>query len=172
MAFLKKIYYNLLGDTMHSKKLICDILIYINQNINKNITIDELSNIFFFDKYYIMKLFKKELNITIINYINAMRVYNSLKDFKYNNNIIRIALNNGFNSIEYFSEIFKNILRISPREYKYFIKRNNKLSLNKIIEIKISITNLQYLKDKTNKYINNRKPEQAKVKVLSIFNTK
>ena len=40
------------------------------ENINKNITIDELSNIFFFDKFYIMKLFKKELNITIINYIN------------------------------------------------------------------------------------------------------
>ena len=157
---------------MHSKKLICDILIYINQNINKNITIDELSNIFFFDKYYIMKLFKKELNITIINYINAMRIYNSLKDFKYNNNIMRIALNNGFNSIEYFSETFKNVLKISPREYKYFIKRNNKLTLNKIIDIRISIANLQYLKDKTNKYINNRPPEETKVKILSIFNTK
>ena len=157
---------------MHSKKLICDILIYINQNINKNITIDELSNIFFFDKYYIMKLFKKEINITIMNYINAMRIYNSLKDFKYNNNIIRIALNNGFNSIEYFSETFKNVLKISPREYKYFIKRNNKLTLNKIIDIRISIANLQYLKDKTNKYINNRPPEETKVKKLSIFNTK
>jgi AraC-like DNA-binding protein len=157
---------------MHSKKLICDILIYINQNINKNITIDELSNIFFFDKFYIMKLFKKELNITIINYINAMRIYNSLKDFKYNNNIMRIALNNGFNSIEYFSETFKNVLKISPREYKYFIKRNNKLTLNKIIDIRISIANLQYLKDKTNKYINNRPPEETKVKILSIFNTK
>lgn len=157
---------------MHSKKLICDILIYINQNINKNITIDELSNIFFFDKFYIMKLFKKELNITIINYINAIRIYNSLKDFKYNNNIMRIALNNGFNSIEYFSETFKNVLKISPREYKYFIKRNNKLTLNKIIDIRISIANLQYLKDKTNKYINNRPPEETKVKMLSIFNTK
>ena len=157
---------------MHSKKLICDILIYINQNINKNITIDELSNIFFFDKFYIMKLFKKELNITIINYINAIRIYNSLKDFKYNNNIMRIALNNGFNSIEYFSETFKNVLKISPREYKYFIKRNNKLTLNKIIDIRISIANLQYLKDKTNKYINNRPPEETKVKILSIFNTK
>jgi AraC-like DNA-binding protein len=85
---------------------------------------------------------------------------------------MRIALNNGFNSIEYFSETFKNVLKISPREYKYFIKRNNKLTLNKIIDIRISIANLQYLKDKTNKYINNRPPEETKVKILSIFNTK
>ena len=70
---------------MYSNKLICDILDYIDININKEITIEELSNLFFFDRYYIMKLFKKELNITIINYIKSMRIYNSLKDYKYNN---------------------------------------------------------------------------------------
>ena len=86
---------------MHSKKLICEILDYINNNINKEITIEELSNIFYFDKYHIMKLFKKELSITIINYINIMRIYNSLKEYKYHDQIIRIALNNGFNSLEY-----------------------------------------------------------------------
>ena len=114
--------YNELGDNMHSKKLICDILEYIDNNINKEITIDELSYIFFFDKYYIMKLFKKELKITIVNYINSMRVYNSLKEYKYDNQIMRIALNNGFNSLEYYSETFKQTTKVSPREYKYFVK--------------------------------------------------
>jgi AraC-like DNA-binding protein len=154
---------------MYSKKLICDILEYIDNNINKNISIDELSNIFFFDKYYIMKLFKKELNITIINYINSMRIYNCLLDFKYDNQIIRIALKNGFNSLEYFSETFRNILKVSPREYKHFIKRTNKLSLETIINIRISLSNLQYLKDKTTTYKNNRKPNTNKVKSLTIF---
>lgn len=154
---------------MYSKKLICDILEYIDNNINKNISIDELSNIFFFDKYYIMKLFKKELNITIINYINNMRIYNCLLDFKYDNQIIRIALKNGFNSLEYFSETFRNILKVSPREYKHFIKRTNKLSLETIINIRISLSNLQYLKDKTTTYKNNRKPNTNKVKALTIF---
>ena len=72
MVFIYKICYNELGDIMHSKKLICDILEYIDNNINKEITIEELSNIFYFDKYYIMKLFKKELKITVINYINSI----------------------------------------------------------------------------------------------------
>lgn len=154
---------------MHSKKLICDILEYIDNNINKEITIEEISQIFFFDKYYIMKLFKKELKITIINYINSMRIYNSLKDYKYNNQVIRIALNNGFNSLEYYSETFKNILKVSPREYRYFIQRNSNLSLEKIVTIRIGLSNLQFLKDQSTIYKRNRPPEKIKIKTLSIF---
>lgn len=154
---------------MHSKKLICDILKYINNNINKEITIEELSNIFFFDKYYIMKLFKKEIGITIINYINSMRIYNSLKDYRYDEQIIRIALNNGFNSLEYYSETFKNTIKVSPRIYKSFVNRKTNISLDNIMTIRISLSNLQYLKDKTTSYINNRPPEKPKVKTLTIF---
>ena len=154
---------------MHSKKLICEILDYINNNINKEITIEELSNIFYFDKYYIMKLFKKELSITIINYINIMRIYNSLKEYKYDDQIIRIALNNGFNSLEYYSETFKNIIKVSPREYKNFVRRKTNISLDKIMTIRISLSNLQYIKDKTKSYLNNKPPEKPKIKSLSII---
>lgn len=154
---------------MYSKKLVCDILEYINNNINKEISIEELSNIFFFDRYYIMKLFKKELGITIINYINSIRIYNSLKDYKYNDSIIRIALNNGFNSLEYYSETFKAILKVSPREYKYFLNRKTNISLDKIINIRISLSNLQFLKDKSKIYLNNRPADKTKIKTLSIF---
>ena len=154
---------------MHSKKLICEILDYINNNINKEITIEELSNIFYFDKYHIMKLFKKELSITIINYINIMRIYNSLKEYKYDDQIIRIALNNGFNSLEYYSETFKNIIKVSPREYKNFVRRKTNISLDKIMTIRISLSNLQYIKDKTKSYSNNKPPEKPKIKSLSIF---
>ena len=154
---------------MHSKKLICEILDYINNNINKEITIEELSNIFYFDKYYIMKLFKKELSITIINYINSMRIYNSLKEYKYDDQIIRIALNNGFNSLEYYSETFKNIIKVSPREYKNFVRRKTNISLDKIMTIRISLSNLQYIKDKTKSYLNNKPPGKPKIKSLSIF---
>ena len=67
MAFTLKTWYNDLGDIMFSNELVCNILDYINNNINKEITIDELSYLFFFDKTYIMKRFKKELNIQFIN---------------------------------------------------------------------------------------------------------
>lgn len=47
---------------MFSNDLVCNIIEYINNNINKEITIDELSLLFYFNKTYIMKRFKKESN--------------------------------------------------------------------------------------------------------------
>ena len=60
---------------MFSNELVCNSLEYINKNIKKEITIDELSSIFFFDKTYIMKRFKRELNLSIHEYINTIRIY-------------------------------------------------------------------------------------------------
>jgi YesN/AraC family two-component response regulator len=63
---------------MYSNKLICEILIYIDKNIKNKITIEELENKFFYNRYYIMKLFKKEIGLTIVEYINSIRIYNSI----------------------------------------------------------------------------------------------
>ena len=46
---------------MYSNELICDILNYIDVNINKKITIVELYLKFYYNRYYIMKLFNKEI---------------------------------------------------------------------------------------------------------------
>ena len=103
---------------MFSNDLVCNIIEYLNNNINKEITIDELSLLFYFDKSYIMRRFKKELNISIHEYINTTRIYNSLKYFKDDNYILSIAFKNGFNSLEYFSEVFKKNMGVSPNIYK------------------------------------------------------
>lgn len=54
------------GDVMFSNDLVCNLIEYVNNNINKEITIDELSLLFYFNKTYIMKKFKSELNISIL----------------------------------------------------------------------------------------------------------
>ena len=50
---------------MFSNDLVCDILEYIDNNLYCEISIDLLSSIFCYDKYYIMKLFKRETGISI-----------------------------------------------------------------------------------------------------------
>ena len=154
---------------MHSKKLICDILEYIDNNINKEITIEELSNIFYFDKYYIMKLFKKELKITIINYINSIRIYNSLKDYKYDNQIMRIALNNGFNSLEYYSEVFKSFLGVSPTIYKKYIS-GDEVNVEDVILLRNSIMGISKYKTFISNYRNGIKLEEDKGICLTLYN--
>lgn len=144
---------------MFSNELVCNIIEYINKNINKEITIDELSSIFYFDKTYIMKRFKRELNLSIHEYINDMRILNSLSLYEYDNYILSISLNNGFNSIEYYSETFKKIIGVSPIIYKRFINRNPSVKYKDIDTILMSVNNLSNIKNKINRYLSNRKPK-------------
>ena len=77
------------------KEVIYKILKFIDSNINQKIDIDHLSKHFYINRYYLMKLFKREMGLTINNYINSLRIYNSLKDIK-DKSILNVALKNGF----------------------------------------------------------------------------
>ena len=152
---------------MFSNELVCNIIEYINNNINKEITIDELSMLFFFDKTYIMKRFKREIKLSIHEYINDMRIYNSLIYFSDNNYIISIAFKNGFNSLEYFSEMFKKIIGVSPIIYKKYITYKY-ISSSSEKEILRNISRLQKIKDDTLLYLSHRKPKVLPTKSLKL----
>ncbi len=151
---------------MFSNELVCNILTYLNKNINKEITIDELSNIFYFNKTYIMKRFKKELDLTIFEYVNSMRIFNSLSFYKYDNYIISIAFNNGFYSLEYYSEMFKKVMGVSPIVYRKYLDHDIRISNKDIDTILSNINNLNNLDNKIKKYLNNRKPTTKMVKSI------
>ncbi len=151
---------------MFSNELICNILEYINNNINKEISIDELSNIFFFNKTYIMKKFKKEIGITIFEYINNMRIYNSLSLYRYNNSIINIGFNSGFNSLEYYSETFKKVMGVSPSIYRKYIYRDVNISFEELDLILVNTNRIKKIKDYSLNYISRRAPSVKQVKSL------
>lgn len=143
---------------MFLNDLICNIIEYLNNNINKEITIDELSTLFYFNKTYIMKKFKKELNISIHEYINTIRIYNSLPYFKEDNYILNIAFRNGFNSLEYYSEIFKKNMGVSPNIYKKYLSYKN-ITDKEEEKILNNICRISSIKSKTLNYLNHRKPK-------------
>lgn len=155
---------------MYSNELVCNILDYINKNINTSISIDDLSNITYFNRYYIMKRFKKELGISINDYINIKRIHNSTKEIRNtDNSFLNVALNNGFNSLEYFSETFKKVLGVSPRDYKkstYFII---KLEDSKLTILRERLVEISTILNKAETYLSRKKPTKPMVKKLSIF---
>lgn len=156
---------------MYSNELICNILDYLDDNINKKISIDELSIYFSYDRFYIMKLFKKELGISLINYINHLRIFNSLKQIQYgNDSFMKVALSNGFFSLEYFSETFNKIMGVSPSVFKNYHTNRYKLTNNQFNTISYNWIKLQELNDNIIKYKKNKKPKGAPVLKRSIFN--
>jgi AraC-like DNA-binding protein len=148
---------------MYSNDLILKILDYLDLNINKQISITELSIKFFFNKDYIMRLFKKEIGMTIIEYVNTKRIFNSLVNLKDTNySMIRIALNSGFSSLEYFSETFSKIMGVSPSAYKAFIKAPYNAKQDNYLLIISNFLFISQKMDTIKKYKTHIKPSENK----------
>lgn len=154
---------------MYSNNLLCDILEYIDNFLYTKITIEDLERYFFYNRYYIMKLFKKEIGITIFDYINKLRINSSINEINNTDNLlIKVALNNGFYSLEYFSEIFKKEIGISPKKYKKIISNKYEYNDNSII-VTTNIIKIKNIVVFANQYKQRRRKEIMPVKKLSIF---
>ena len=157
---------------MYSNKLICQILNYIDTNWCNKLSINDLENRFYYNRYYIMKLFKREIGVTIFDYINNFKIYKSINEIAISNNsMITIAINCGFNSLEYFSETFKNIVGVSPSNYKKILNREAIFNIDKYDEVTLNIIKINKLINKVNVYKNNIKSDKVKVKKLTIFSS-
>ena len=153
---------------MYSNELVVKILNYIDDNLYKRITMDEISSIFYFNKDYLMRIFKKELDITIMDYINKRRIYNSLDLLKNSDDlIIKIALNSGYSSLEYYSETFTKVLGVSPLTYRKFTKVNSQISDEELEIIRTSLPDISSLLKRIDIYKNNIK--RSEVKKIGLF---
>lgn len=67
---------------------------------------------------YFCNIFKKLTGKTFTNYLNYMRIVESLPALNSGNYKMRdIAINFGFSDENYYSRIFKRIMFVSPRQY-------------------------------------------------------
>ena len=128
---------------MKTRELVSYIIYYLNNNINRFVRIDELALYFGYEKSYIMKVFRKHIGITIKDYQNNRRILNSIKGIYRGDLLLKVALDNGFNSLEYYSEMFTKIVGVSPSTYKKFI--NKKCSKENVVIIEKYLKSVQEL---------------------------
>ena len=154
---------------MYSNELVCNILSYIDENFKNKITIADLVSEFNYNRFYIMKLFKRELDISIIDYINTIKIYNSLNYINNNHSFLSCALINGYYSVEYSSEMFKKILGVNPRTYKKIINRNKDVTIKELDTFTNNLAKIKRIIDKCNLYKTNIVPRTLPTKKLSLF---
>lgn len=153
---------------MYSNELVVKILNYIDDNLYKRITMDEISSIFYFNKDYLMRIFKKELDITIMDYINKRRIYNSLELLKNTDDlVIKVALNSGYSSLEYYSETFTKVLGVSPLTYRKFTRVNSQISEDELNIIRTRLPEVSIILKRIDIYKNNIK--RSEVKKIGLF---
>ena len=127
------------------------ILVYINDHYSQQITLQDLEEIFFLNKSYICRIFRKTMGISLVNYLQYKRILEAQKLLLNSDMpIIEIGMECGFTSVQHFYRVFKKITGLTPKEYK---KNQLHTSLGQSISLLPRNPNLADGVQKSNKQI-------------------
>lgn len=92
---------------------------YIENNFQRNITVEDISNFSGLNKSYFGKIFKDVMNITPQDFLIQYRMRKACELLKTTSlSIKEVGEQVGYSNQLHFSKIFKNTYKISPREWK------------------------------------------------------
>ena len=102
----------------HDTDLSTNLLMYINDNCSKNITLETVSAVFGYNKSYISRYFKSRFGIGMNNYITMLRLRKAIVLMQEKmHNLTYCALESGFNSMRTFYRVFADEFGCTPKEY-------------------------------------------------------
>ena len=104
-------------------KIVNDIIQYISMNVEKNLSLKEISNRYMLDARYLNKIFVRNVNCPIKKFQQVMKIKKAKQLLLYTTmNVTDIAMMLNYSSSQHFSTRFKQITGLSPTEYKKLIK--------------------------------------------------
>lgn len=99
---------------------------YLQENFRTRITLANLCFLFGINKTALCQSFKEVYGVTILNYINDLRIAEAKEYLKRGElSITEISDALGFSSVHYFCRLFRKGTQLSPTEYAKTL-RNNK----------------------------------------------
>ena len=114
-------------DYFHNESLakVMPVIKYIEENYNKKLSLDYLCTIINMTKSHMCRLFKKAIGITVIDFINFVRIWNAENLLtSTDDKVLNISMDVGFSNISYFNRIFKKTTGMTPLAYKDIINAN------------------------------------------------
>ena len=91
---------------------------YLDDNLEKQLTLDELAAKAGLNKTYFITLFRRLNGVTPWEYITARRIERATKLLKSDANIMSVAKKCGFNSASNFNRAFRKATGLAPSEWK------------------------------------------------------
>lgn len=102
------------------------VIDYIERNLKRGISLEDVANHVNISTYYLSKIFKKEMGVNFITYVTDRKM-DLAKEMLINTDIpvLNIALDLAYNEANYFSKAFKKKTGLTPSEYreKYRVRK-------------------------------------------------
>ncbi|MCE4950316.1 helix-turn-helix transcriptional regulator [Staphylococcus hominis] len=96
-----------------------EVLDYINENIEKKLTLKDVSSNLFTSKSNLSSQFTQLLNISFKTYVDTLKIANSFELLlKTDDTISLISEKVGFSSASSYSKTFKSYMGMTPNEYR------------------------------------------------------
>lgn len=102
---------------------------YIDTNYHNSISLDGLTNIFYINKFTLIRLFKEHFGMSPVAYLLQLRITKAKELLRFSDiSIDEVGWRTGFPDGNYFSRAFKKIEQISPSDYRkrWITKGENK----------------------------------------------
>ncbi len=98
---------------------ILKVLLYIQNNLYENLTLDELAQVACFSPYHFHRIFRGMVGETLSAYVRRLRLERAAQRLtQTGRSVTELAFDAGYESVESFTRAFKNRFGMSPGEYK------------------------------------------------------
>ncbi len=105
---------------------------YIYENLDTRITVKTLAELVNLDQSYLSKLFKKEVGITVSQYITEKKIETARNMLIYSDySPAEISSVLAFPNQSYFTEIFRKHTGMTPKQYRDLKYRNIQIDVDK-----------------------------------------
>ena len=105
-------------DTESASEKLKTILDYIHLHYADSLSIKELASQCYFSEYYFMRFFKKHMHMTVIEYLNNLRMEKAVELFEQGHtSIIEVSMSVGFHSLSYFHKVFREKFSMTPKQF-------------------------------------------------------
>lgn len=92
---------------------------YIDEHLDSPFSLEEMAGALYLNKNYLSDMFTKRLGQTITQYRNAQRIYLAAQLIREGGSgLLEVAQRTGFDSASHFCKVFKQVMGVTPQQYK------------------------------------------------------
>lgn len=98
-------------------------LYFMNKNLHKKLSLDEIANEVGYSPTYFTTLFRKETNYSPLSYFSHLKILRACELLDYTSQKIKaLSFHLGYSDPYYFTKDFKKKMGMSPRQYRNRLK--------------------------------------------------